>query len=127
MRSQDGSFHDFNAALFYPNQPYQHPQAHLQAHTLHRALQMTPYQQPSYQTVPGAGIGPATTGLADTERPGETGKLAARQGPNVAAPTIPREVAIAATERAQNSGILKLRGLPFTCSNTDIRDFFEGG
>ena len=88
---------------------------------------MTPYQQPSYQTVPGAGLGPATTGLADTERQGETGKLAARQGQNVAAPTIPREVAIAATERAQNSGILKLRGLPFTCSNTDIRDFFEGG
>lgn len=37
-----------------------------------------------------------------------------------------RESAIAASERAQNSGILKLRGLPFSSNKQDIQSFFEG-
>jgi hypothetical protein len=37
-----------------------------------------------------------------------------------------RESAIAASERAQNSGILKLRGLPFSSNKQDIQQFFEG-
>jgi hypothetical protein len=37
-----------------------------------------------------------------------------------------REMTIAASERAQNSGILKLRGLPFSSNKQDLQQFFEG-
>lgn len=37
-----------------------------------------------------------------------------------------RESAIVVSEHAQNSGILKLRGLPFSSNEQDIRQFFEG-
>lgn len=30
------------------------------------------------------------------------------------------------SERAQNSGVLKLRGLPFSSNKQNIQDFFEG-
>lgn len=37
-----------------------------------------------------------------------------------------RENNVANSERAQNSGILKLRGLPFSSNKQDIQQFFEG-
>ena len=36
------------------------------------------------------------------------------------------ESAIVASKHAQNSGILKLRGLPFSSNEQDIQQFFEG-
>lgn len=32
----------------------------------------------------------------------------------------------AASERAQNSGVLKLRGLPFSSNKQNVQEFFEG-
>ncbi|GAB5035286.1 heterogeneous nuclear [Nannochloropsis oceanica] len=47
------------------------------------------------------------------------------QGQAAATPGVSREVAIAATEQAQNSEILKMRGLPFTSTKLDVQVFFE--
>jgi hypothetical protein len=55
-----------------------------------------------------------------------THHVAPTAGTPPATPAISREAAIAASERAQNSGILKLRGLPFSCTKQDVTQFFEG-